>query len=171
MTLFAWVLLLAASTRGELADEDCQIPAGEWRYVEVQLHQEPASVSASYEVRSAAGRVRLALMRREDLERMRDDLPHGHLAETPLGKSGQLSDAFRRRGDYAVVLDNRDGTRAATVHLRVWLDFGGRHGPEVTELAPGRQFVVVAVSLAVFFGIVTYSGRRLWRAVKDVKKI
>jgi hypothetical protein len=171
MTLFAWMLLLAASTRGELADEDCLIPAGEWRYVEVQLHQEPASVSASYEVRSGAGRVRLALMRREDLERMRDDLPHGHLAETPLGKSGQLNDAFRRRGDYAVVLDNRDGTQAVTAHLRVWLDFGGRRVPEVTELAPGRQLVVVAVSLAVFFGIVTYSGRRLWRAVKDVKKI
>ncbi|MGA2195610.1 MAG: hypothetical protein ABSH40_10095, partial [Bryobacteraceae bacterium] len=59
----------------------------------------------------------------------------------------------------------------ATVHLRVWLDFGGRRVPEVTELAPGRQLVVVAVSLAVFFGIVAYSGRRLWRAVKDVKKI
>ena len=52
------------------------------------------------------------------------------------------------------------------MHLRVWLDFGGRRGPEVTELAPERQFVVVAVSLAVFFGIVTYSSRRLWRAVK-----
>ena len=88
------------------------------------------------------------------------------MAETPLGKSGQLTDAFRRRGDYAVVLDNRDGTRAATVHLRVWLDFGGRRAPEATELAPGRQFVVVAISLAVFFGIVTYSSRRLWRAVK-----
>jgi hypothetical protein len=171
MTLFAWMLLLTASTRGELADEDCQIPAGEWRYVEVQLHQEPASVSASYEVRSGAGRVRLALMRREDLERMRDDLPHGHLAETPLGKSGQLTDAFRRRGDYAVVLDNRGGTLPVTVHLRVWLDFGGRAGPEVTELAPERQFVVVAASLAVFLGIVAYSSRRLWRAVKDVKKI
>ncbi len=171
MMLFAWMLMLAASTRGELADEDCQIPPGEWRYVEVQLHQEPASVSASYEVRSGPGRVRLALMGREDLERMRDDLPHGHLAETPLGRSGQLTDVFGRRGDYAVVLDNRDGTRAATVHLRVWLDFGARRVPEVTELAPGRQFMVVAISLAVFFGIVTYSGRRLWRAVKDAKKI
>jgi hypothetical protein len=166
MMIFAWMLLLAASKHAELADEDCRIPAGEWRYVEVQLHQEPGTVSASYEVRSGPGRVRLALMRRADLERMRDDLPHGHLAETPLGQAGQLTDAFRRRGDYAVVLDNRDGTRDATVHLRVWLDFGGRREPEVSEITPERQFVVVAVSLAVFFGIVTYSGRRLWRAVK-----
>ena len=166
MTLFAWMLLLAASTRGELADEDCQIPAGGWRWFAVDLHQEAARVFASYEVQAGSGRVRLALMRRDDLERMRDDLPHGHLTETPLGKSGQLTDPFRRRGDYAVVLVNRDDTRAATVHLRVWLEFDGREGPEGTELAPERQFAVVAISLAVFFGIVTYSSRRLWRAIK-----
>jgi hypothetical protein len=166
MMLFAWMLLLAGATHAELADEDCQIPAGEWRYVEVQLHQEPARVFASYETRPGSGKVRLALMRSEDLDRMRDDEPHGHIVETSLGRSGTLADPFSRRGDYAVVLDNRDGTRAATVHLRVWLEFGSGQRPEVTELAPQRQFVVVAISLAVFFGIVSYSGRRLWRAVK-----
>lgn len=168
MKLLALAVLLAASQHAELADEDCQIPAGGWRYVEVQLHQQPAGISASYEVRSATGKVRLALMRREDLDRLRDDLPYGHLSETALGRSGQLVDGFHRRGDFAVVLDNRSGSAPATVHLRVWVDFDGNlHGPEVTELAPQRQLAVVAISLAVFFGIVAYSGRRLWRAVKS----
>jgi hypothetical protein len=166
MIFLASMLLLAATTRVELADEDCQMPAGQWRYVEVQLHQEPGRVSASYEVLSGPGNVRVALMRRDDLERLRDNLGHGHLVETALGKKGMFSDAFFRRGDFAVVLDNRDGSAAANVHLHVWLDFGGRHGPEVTQLAPTRQLTVVAISLAVFFGIVAYSGRRLLRAVK-----
>jgi len=167
--LLAWILLLApfsASTRVELSDEICQIPAGEWRYREVELHQDPARISASYEVQSGPGRIRLALMAREDLDRMRDDLPYGLVAATPLGYRGELVDRFHRRGDYVVVVDNRDGHREATVHLRVWLDFGVGRFPEVTGLSPTRQLIVVALSLAVFLGVVTYSGRRLWRAVK-----
>jgi hypothetical protein len=164
--LFAFLLLLAASTRGEIADEVCRIPAGRWRYVPVELRQAPARISASYEVEDGSARVRLALMQSEDLERLRDELPHGHIAATPPGRRGLLADRFDRRGDYVVVVDNREGSREATVHLRVWVDFGAGRGPEVTGLSPGRQLTVVALSLAVFAGIVTYSSRRLWRAVK-----
>lgn len=163
---FAWMLLLAGVTTAEVADEDCQIPAGEWRYVEVELHQEPARIFASYALRNGPGKVRLALMRREDLDRLRDDEPHGHIAATPTGRSGVIADRYHRRGNFAVVLDNRDGSGMALVHLRVWLEFGTGRGPEITEVPPERQLAVVAISLAVFFGIVTYSGRRLWRAVK-----
>lgn len=166
MMVFAWILLLAASTGSELADEVCQIPAGDYRYVEVELHRNPARVSASYEVQAGAGRVRLALMRREDLERFRDELPHGLIAVTDLGRAGQLTDPYHRRGDYVVVVDNREGSGPATVHLRVWLDFGAGRGPGVTLLSSQRRLAVVAISFGVFFAMVTYSGGRLWRAVQ-----
>lgn len=164
--VFAWILLLAAVTHGDLADEICQIPAGDYRYVEVELHENPARISASYQIQSSGGEVRLALMRREDLERMRDDLPHGLLAVTSLGRAGQLTDRFHRRGDYVVVVDNRDGSREAKVRLRVWLDFGSGRGPGVMLLSQQRQLAVVAISFGVFFAMLTYSGGRLWRAVK-----
>ena len=41
-------LLLAASTRVELVDEVYQIPPAEWKYVEVNLRQKPALVTASF---------------------------------------------------------------------------------------------------------------------------
>jgi hypothetical protein len=57
------------------------------------------------------------------------------------------------------------GDSPAMVHLRVTLDFS-RRGPTVTQLSPQRQLAVVAISFAVFFGIVTFSARRLLRHLK-----
>jgi hypothetical protein len=51
------------------------------------------------------------------------------------------------------------------VHLRITLDFS-RRGPTVTRLSPQRQLAVIAISFAVFFGIVTFSARRLLRNLK-----
>ncbi len=163
--LFACLLLLAATTHTELADEISRIPPGEWRYVPVELHQEPARISADFVVQSSSGSVRLLLMHQDDLERMRDDLPHGHLMATPIRRAGRITDKYHRQGDLVVVADNREGSETATVHLRVWVDFEGGKGPEITRLSRSRQVMVISISLAVFFGIVTYSGRRLLRAV------
>ena len=70
------------------------------------------------------------------------------------------------RGQYAVVIDNRLGGLEAAAHLRVSLDFGGRPGPEVTRLSPGRQLTVIAITFAVFFAIVSYSARRLLQGIR-----
>jgi hypothetical protein len=64
------------------------------------------------------------------------------------------------------VVDNRDA-RPAAVHLRISLEFGASPGPAVTRLSSRRQLTVILISFAVFFGIVTFSARRLWRAIKS----
>jgi len=166
MMAFACMLLLAASPRSEVVDEVHQIPAGDWKFKEIHLRQEPARISASYEVLEGSTKVRLALMPHEDLERMSEDLP-GSIAITGEGRSGSFVDRIRRRGDYVVVLDNQDGKRASRVRLRVGLDFGPGSGSEVRRLTPRRQFTVVAISCAVFLGIVTFSARRLLRAMRQ----
>ena len=48
--LLAWILLLAASTSVDLVNEVYQIPASEWRYVELSLNQQPALVRAEFRV-------------------------------------------------------------------------------------------------------------------------
>jgi hypothetical protein len=160
------MFLLAASTRlDHLVDEVYQIPADEWRYVDIGLKQRPALVIARFDVESGAKQVRLALMRREDLERMRAGLPHGVIDETEPSGSGQLRPQVRGPAAYVLVVDNR-GEAPASVHLRVSLDFDIRKGPDVTRLSPQRQLTVVAISFAVFFGIVTWSARRLLRGIR-----
>jgi hypothetical protein len=165
------LILLAAATRLELVDEVLRIPAGDWRYVELGLKQQAAFVAADFEVQSGSQLVKLELMRREDLDRLRADRPNGVIAATALAASGRLLYHVRVPGDYVVVIDNRNangnaGGREAVARLRVALDFGARPGPQVTRLSPQRQFTVILISFAVFFGIVTYSARRLLRGIR-----
>jgi hypothetical protein len=123
-------------------------------------------VHAYYNVESGSPHVRLALMRREDFERLRHDEPHGALDITAAGASGSFVSQVRERGDYVIVVDNRaDGSAAASVRLRVSLFFGPTV-PAVTLLSPQRRLTVVLISFAIFFGIVTVSGRQLWRAIR-----
>ena len=171
MTALACLVLLAASTSVELVDEVYQIPAAEWKYVEVNLRQNPALVTASFQVESGAesgaDKVRLALMTRTDLAHLRDGLPHGLLAATPIGKSGALDFRVREPGDYVLVVDNRSSkAQSAAVHLRIALDFARPSGPIVTRLGPRRQLTVIVLAFAFFFGVVTYSARKLLRAAK-----
>ena len=167
MNLLACIVLLAASTSVELVDEVYHIPPAEWKYVEVNLRQNPALVVAAFDVQSGSEKVRLALMTRADLERLREDVPHGLLAVTAFGKSGALNFRVRQPGDYVLVVDNRSSrVQPAAVHLRIALDFARTYGPIVTSLGRSRQLTVIALAFAFFFGVVTFSARKLLRAAK-----
>jgi len=153
----------SASTRVELTDEVYQIPAKEWWWVEVNLRQKPAEVSASFAVQSGPHKVRIALMTRDDLERLSADMPHGVLAVSDPAPSGNLTYRVRHRGNYVLLVDNRDGNQPAAVHLRIALDFAPAP-PALTGISPQRQLTVILMSFAFFAGVVTYSARRLWLA-------
>jgi hypothetical protein len=165
MIVLAWILLLSAATKVELTDEVYRIPPNEWWWVEVNLRQKPAQVQASYEVQSGPRKVRVALMTRDDLERLNSDLPHGVLAVTEPSKSGSLAYRVRRLGDYVVLVDNRvDGNQPAAVHLRIALDFAAPPETGQNQISPQRQLAVIVMSFAFFAGVAAYSAKRLWRA-------
>jgi hypothetical protein len=159
------ILLLSASAATELTNEVVTVPAGDWKYFDVPLHDKAARIIASYEVLSDYGHVRMALMLHEDLDRMNPDLP-GIILATPDGRRGYFADSVRRVGDYVVVLDNQEGRHAARVRLRVNLDFGTGRESEVGRLTPRRQLIVVAVSCFAFLGIVAFSAKRLRKAMR-----
>jgi hypothetical protein len=160
------LLAAAASTHVQLIDDVVRVPAGDWRYVEVALKQRTAFVSADYQVESHSPAIRLALLRRDDLERMRNQMPEGALAVTGQAPSGHIRYRVPERGVYVVLVDNRASSQPAAVQLLVALDFGVRPGPPVTRLSPQRQITVIVISFAVFFAIATYSARRLLRGIR-----
>jgi hypothetical protein len=159
------LFFFAASTRVDLVDEVYRIPAGQWRYLELGLKQKAAFVAADFEVRSGSRHLRLKLMRREDLERMRTERSYGVLAATEAAASGRLRYPVSMAGDYVVVIDNQED-QPAEAHVQVSLDFGPQPAPAATHLSPKRQAAVIGISFAVFFGIVSYSARRLLRGIK-----
>jgi hypothetical protein len=163
MPLFAWMLLLAASSRVQLVDQIDVVPVNDWRFVDLGdlgLKQSLARVKADFNVESGPP-VQMILMEHADLELLKRGETHGLVATTPIRPRGHLEIRAGEPGDYVVVVENRSGRAGpATVHLRVSVDF-----VEATQLSPERQLTVIAISFAVFFGIVTYSARRLWRAV------
>jgi hypothetical protein len=167
ITLALALLLLGAATRVELVDEVYTIPPAEWRYVQVQLRQTPVAVNCNFQVISKDAQVRVALLNRGDLERLRADQPHGFLAATQPASEGTLYYRLQRAGEYAVVVDNRALHTPVRVHLKVALDFSGGPEPAVRTLSPQRRLAVILISFAIFFGIVTWSARKLLRAAKQ----
>lgn len=150
----------------ELVDEVYTIPASEWRYVQVDLKQTPVGVNCEFQVLTPGAHVRAALLSSGDRERLRADQAHGFLAATPLQSTGRFQFRLLQPGDYAVVVDNRAASAAVRVHLRVSLDFSGRPSLGVGTLSPQRRLAVILISFAVFFGIVTWSARKLLQAMK-----
>ena len=81
-------------------DEVYEIPANEWRYVELGLTQRPALVSATYEVDSGPRELRLALLRSEDLDKLRAGAPHSVMQVTQPAGAGRLLHHVREPGEY-----------------------------------------------------------------------
>jgi hypothetical protein len=162
--MFALVCMfvLAFASAEELVNQVYTIPADEWRYVDLGIGQRPALVEAEYQVRVGSDQVRLAVMRRDDLEHLREGLAHGVVKATEPGHSGKLRCEVRPPGEYVMVVDNQmSGGRPATVQLRIRLDFPPLAGDIPQRLSPQRRLTVILVSFAAFFAIVTWSGRKL----------
>jgi len=165
--IFALLLFFASTTRVELIPtQTIEVPAGNWGQFEIGLQQRPALVDAAFAVESGAQPVRMALMRRDELDRLREENTAGVLAMTEPASSGRLRYHVLEPGDYVMVLDNRSATRPAVVRVNVWLDFAGPAGPGVVRLSSARRLTVVAISCAFFFGVALFSARRLGRAMR-----
>ncbi len=161
MLPFAFLLLLAAP-RVQLVDDVFHVPADDWRYVDFSLKQRAALVSAECETASASTPVRIALLRREDLERLRDGAPHSVIDVTRPGSRNRLNYLLREPGDYALVIDNQARVPAA-VHLAIWLDFAPRAAAPA-QITPRRRLATILISFAAFFAIAGFAGRKLLRA-------
>jgi hypothetical protein len=159
------LLLLAAGSRVEIADEVYEVGPEKWGYGPViELKQQPALVGVHFETENHTDRVRVALMRRDEMEKLRAGLPHGVIEVTEERAAGDLSYHVPTPGEYVVVIENQART-PASARVHVWLDFGRRE-PIVTQLSPQRQVTVIAISFAVFLAIVSFSAHHLLRVVR-----
>ena len=119
-------------------------------------------MNANFEVLSP-GEVRLALLTTR-IRNASSGTNRTACSTTGWGRRGSLSFQVPHPDDYDIVVDNREGKRDVRVRVRVSLDFGPA-GPEAVTAAPARQLTAVVLSFLFFFGVVTYSARRILRAI------
>ncbi len=161
------LLLVTAPGRVLLMHDVYSVPRDDWRYVEVRLKQQAATVDCDFRVLSGGSGVRVALVSRSDLERFRRGRSHDVLATTNFQRAGRLRFRTPGPGDYALVVDNRmEGRGPARVDLSLSLDFA-RPAPQAShELPPSRRWTVVALSVLVFLSISVWAGRKLMAAFR-----
>jgi hypothetical protein len=160
----ALLLLLFASGPQTLLDEVFQVPAKEWRYVQVVLKQPPVTVECEFHVISGNGAVRVALVNRDGLDELRQG-DREALGAGGFGQQGRYHHLVIVPDEYEVVIEN-GGHSPAAVKVRVSLDFSERGLPQARYLSPERRFAVIVISATVFLAIVIYSARKLLGAVR-----
>lgn len=143
-----------------LVDEPFTVPPDEWRFLDIVLKQTPLKLECVY---AAKAGVRVAVITERELERFRNGSRPPGLAARPFQTSGRVEERISVPGRYAVVIESgRDTGGSSRIHLKVTLDFP----QQVGYVPPGRRLAVILISFAAFFAIVTYSARRLLRAIR-----
>jgi hypothetical protein len=146
-----------------LVDEVFEIPAGDWRYVEVDTSHAQERITCSFRVQTAAGRVRAVLLAEEDLPQFRSGQSHNPVAASGPGPNGAFSVRPPEPGRYVLAIDNRGQPAPVEVLLHVAIEWGGSR-PQVRYADPVRRIVVIAAGFAVFFGVAFWSARKLLAA-------
>ena len=155
----ALLFLLAAFARADLIDETFEIPASDWRYVPRPLTQQPAMLDCVFQSNRPDAQVRVVLLSHADLNAWRLGRDHEEIAATPAGPRGALRTSVHDVDTY-VAIENR-APQPVQVRLRVSLE-----QPRVRYLSRSRQLAVIVISFGVFFAIVSFSARKLLKAIR-----
>lgn len=168
MTFFALLLLTATPTAS--FDRTVRVPAADIRGLELTIKNRPGTIDMRYRTEDAASRVRAVVLAKADQPRFRAGRTVAELVSTPYAREGSLKLHLITPGDYVIILDNRpDARHDAQVRVRGQIVYDGE---PVTawELPPHRKAAVMTASLAVFFALFWWSGRRVVAAVNEKER-
>jgi hypothetical protein len=157
------VLFILASSV-VLRDDVNAVPPDRWRYERfVTKEQLPVGVDCVFKVVKGPP-VRVELMTADNLEALRRGEQHEFIAAS---ESGDLHQEIGVPGTFAIVVINSDKEHAADVSLRLSLDFSAKSLKVTGELSPQKKLVVALLSFTGFLAIVSFSARKLIRAMRD----
>jgi hypothetical protein len=165
--MIALALLLAAQTTP--VERGVKIPPSDYRALHFDIRNRPATLELAYQVAQGSSPVRLRVVPQVDENRFRAGRSYSELAVTELDFSGRLEVYLQTPGHYVVIVDNRvEKSRGASVRLKGLITYDTLTRPAV-ELPLWRKSLVIGSSLAVFFGLAWFAGRRLWLANRGQK--
>jgi hypothetical protein len=166
--MIALLLLFSTVTSTlTLFDDVIRVPRSQWRAINVNLQQRPATIQVKYKVTSGRSGVRVVIMTRDDVRRFQEGLSHRVLAQSPFQAEGNFRHLVANPGEYQVLLDNRlEGRGPAEVRLAISLLFHEFTSFEPRTLPDEVRRQVVAVSLLLFAVVAGWSGWRVWHGFR-----
>jgi hypothetical protein len=162
---FAVAALLFAQDAAQENAQPIRLEAGDYRWVPFTIRQTPAEVDCSFQVVEGNASVHIELMPSSEFRLFERGRDHDAMTRTPDGRGGEFRQMIAEPGRYAVVVVNARNAPPATVTLHVETNMNPARSIART-LSPARRMIVIAISMAVFIAIVTWSSRRLLRAVR-----
>lgn len=133
--------------------------------MQVVVRRTPTAVACSFEVVNGSPTVHAELLSERDFAHFSRHRDYDALALTPTGHSGGFQHTIETPGRYRVLVVNDRGAPPAAVSLTVRTEV--EPATVSSTISPGRRLVVVLASLMLFFGTVTWSGRKLLRAYRN----
>ncbi len=138
----------------------------DFRWVPVVVKKTPTSIDCHFEVISGNPTVHVELVSESDFRLFAHQRPYETLAATTPSASGGFHQMIEEPGRYRVLILNERGAPPAPISLVIQTDVDPGISSFPSGISKQRQLSVIAISLAVFFGTVFLSGRKLlfaWR--------
>jgi hypothetical protein len=160
------VLVVAAA----LHATPMKLEPGEYRWVPFTVKRNPTAVDCRFRVLQGGPTVHMEVMSVSQFRLFSRGRDYQPFASAPDGRIGEIRRLVDERGEFAVVVENDERAPVAMVDLEVTTDLNPSPESMARVLPPGRRLAVILISFGIFFGLVTWSGWRLWRAAGSIEK-
>jgi hypothetical protein len=157
-------LVLALLVASCLQAAPFRLEPGEYRWLPFTVKRIPTAVDCKFHVTSGRATVHMEVLALQEFRRFTRGRDYEKFASSPEGADGEIRQLVDRRGEFAVLVKNDDRAQVAMVDLQVSTDVDPSPDSLARVLPPGRRLTVILISFGIFFGLVTWSGLKLWRA-------
>jgi hypothetical protein len=159
MKLALWGLMAASA----LQALPLRLEPGEYRWVPFTVKRSPTAVDCRFRVLQGGPTVHMEILSAAEFRRFSRGRNYDPFASAPDGRTGEIRRLVDERGEFAVVVENDEHAPVAMVDLEVTTDLNPSPDSLARVLPPDRRLAVILISFGIFFGLVTWSGWRLWR--------
>ncbi len=165
---FALLIVLFVAARAQAQDpgQPFRLAPGDVRWVPFTVRHTPTEVDCRFEVIEGNPTVHIELLPMSELRSFNRGEEHSTMALTPSAHSGDFRRVIDIRGRYALVVVNAKNAPPATVTLDLRTNANPSNADVARTLPPRRQLAVILISFAFFFITVTWSSRKLIRAMR-----
>jgi hypothetical protein len=159
-------LFFAVGAQAQDTGQSFRLAPGDLRWIPVNVRQTPTEIEGRFDVIEGSPTVHMELVPISEFRPFTRGEEHTTLALTTPARTGRFRRVIDTRGRYALILANGKNAPPATVTLDLRMNVNPSNSDVARTISPQRRLVVILLSFAFFFVTVTWSSRKLIRAMR-----